>query len=100
MPDETFTAKHSYLCCCRTGVVFGCHFTVVVWCEQLWVLLMAEKTSNAERTREYYRKQGEQRERERILYILETTPIVGVGDVEIMQVGRQHLIDLVKGENK
>ena len=36
-------------------------------------------------------------ERERILYILENTPIVGVGDVEIMQIGRQHLIELIKG---
>lgn len=43
--------------------------------------------------------QGSRKERERILHILETTPFIWMGDVQLVQVGRQHLIDLIKGEN-
>jgi hypothetical protein len=54
----------------------------------------------AERTREFYRKQGEQRELQRILQILETTPFIWAGDLQLIQTSRNELIKLIKGETK
>jgi hypothetical protein len=47
-------------------------------------------TNNAEQVREFYRKQGEERERERIVKLLETNDHYSV----------DWLIELIKGESK
>lgn len=50
--------------------------------------------TNAESVREFYRKQGEERERERIIKLLDD-----LDDEEWMGIN-QNFIALIKGENK
>ena len=57
---------------------------------------MSDELKSAKESQLY--KLGQADERERILYILENTPFIWMGDVQLVQVGRQHLINLIKGE--
>lgn len=56
------------------------------------------KIDHAERVREYYRKQGEKREQERIIRLIESIPFIWMGDVQLMQVSRDEVIDQIKGK--
>ena len=61
---------------------------------------ISEQMKTSERVREFYRRQGECRERERIIKILESTPFIWMGDKQFIQVSRDDLIELIKGGNK
>jgi hypothetical protein len=56
---------------------------------------MTEQSSSAEKTREYYRRQGEAREQQRILTILEDLSIQ-----TWMNLSKNTLINLIKGASK
>ena len=59
---------------------------------------VASDMSRAEKSREFYRRQGECRERERIIKLLENAFI---SDGESLASAKLHeLIALIKGENK
>lgn len=95
-------------------------FVIVLRVKQLWVLLMcgncveARKTASkvaaefdkADSVREYYRKQGECRERERIIKVIEQERfrvLNSSGDADLIKgdaENLEYLIALIKGENK
>jgi hypothetical protein len=52
--------------------------------------------THAEKVRDYYRRQGEKTERERIVALLERTPFLWVGDKQLIQLGREELIAEIK----
>lgn len=60
------------------------------------VVAMGEEMSSAEKSREFYRRQGECREQERIIKILESTPFIWMGEKQLIQVSRDELITLIK----
>jgi hypothetical protein len=43
---------------------------------------------------------GKSEEQQRIINLLETTPFIWMGDVQLIQTSRDELITLIKGENK
>ena len=53
---------------------------------------------SAENVREFYRRQGEQRERARIIELLEKTAFIWVGEMQLMQISRDNLLTLIKEE--
>jgi hypothetical protein len=53
--------------------------------------------AKAEQIREFYRFQGEARERGRILSLLETVPFFWTGDRKTISIGRDELIALLDG---
>ena len=64
-------------------------------CEQI-----SERMNTAERVREYYRRQGEKREQERIVALLELQSFFWTGDKQTLTLGKDEVIALIKGENK
>ena len=54
------------------------------------------EVNHAELVRNFYRKQGAEAERERIIKLLENYPAYG----DFIETPREHLIALIKGENK
>ncbi len=59
-----------------------------------------ENDSNAEKVREFYRRQGELREQNRIVKLLENQSFIWMGEKQLIQISRDDLISLIKGENK
>lgn len=55
---------------------------------------------SAENIRNTYRRQGAQAERERIIKLLEQTGFTWYGTKQNIDLGRDELIALIKGENK
>jgi len=53
---------------------------------------------SAEKTREFYRRQGEKRERERIIELLTRQSFFWTGDKQNLTLGKDELIALIKGE--
>jgi hypothetical protein len=53
---------------------------------------------SAEKVREFYRRQGEERERERIIKVLTFLPFIWMGDVQLIQVSKNEVINLVEGK--
>ena len=56
-----------------------------------------EECCSAEKTRNNYRKQGVDAERERILQIIETAPSSMFWGLKMFDVSKDHLIELIKG---
>lgn len=59
---------------------------------------IAQELSSADKSREFYRRQGECRERERIVKLIEGTAFIWMGEKQLIQVSRDELINLIKGE--
>jgi hypothetical protein len=61
---------------------------------------MTEQMSNAEKSREFYRRQGECRERERIIKLVELQSFIWMGEKQLIQISKDELINLIKEETK
>ncbi len=61
---------------------------------------MTEQMSNAEKSREFYRRQGECRERERIIKLVELQSFIWMGEKQLIQISKDELINLIKEETE
>jgi hypothetical protein len=61
---------------------------------------MTEQMSNADKSREFYRRQGECRERERIIKLVELQSFIWMGEKQLIQISKDELINLIKEETK
>lgn len=57
-----------------------------------------ENDSNAEKVREFYRRQGAMREKNRIVKLLTNQPFIWMGEKQLLQTSKDQLIALIKGE--
>ena len=60
--------------------------------------MIQDTCCSAEKTRNFYRKQGVDAERERILNILETAPTSMFWGLKMFEVSKEHLIELITGK--
>ena len=58
------------------------------------------RDEHAERVRDFYRNQGADRERERIIELIERLPFIWGGTTQMIQTSRDEVIALIKGESK
>jgi hypothetical protein len=56
-------------------------------------------TNSAENVREFYRKQGKQREQARILQLIESMPFLWMGDVQLIYTSKDRVIEKIKEDN-
>jgi len=56
------------------------------------------KRDGGESVREYYRRQGEKREQERIIELLQRLPFIWAGTTQMIQTSRNELINLIEGK--
>ena len=61
---------------------------------------MTEQMSNADKSREFYRRQGECRERERIIKLVELQSCIWMGEKQLIQISKDELINLIKEETE
>lgn len=61
---------------------------------------MLEQMSNADKSREFYRRQGECRERERIIKLVELQSFIWMGEKQLIQISKDELINLIKEETE
>jgi len=61
---------------------------------------MTEQMSNADKSREFYRRQGECRERERIIKLVELQSFIWMGEKQLIQISKDELINLIKEETE
>jgi hypothetical protein len=61
---------------------------------------MSERVDKAESVRNFYRRQGVAMERERIIELIERLPFIWGGTTQMIQISRNEVIALIKGETK
>ena len=57
---------------------------------------MTEQMSNADKSREFYRRQGECRERERIIKLVELQSFILMGEKQHIKINKKEHINLIK----
>ena len=55
---------------------------------------------SAERVREFYRRQGIQREKARIVKLIEAQAFIWAGDVKLLTISKDDLLDLITKVDK